>query len=114
MPSESTIEAACPRPDKRQYATREVAERIAGKMNGRDGSVPAVAYECCCGWWHVGRDKVYGTAICAWCGVEFRYLRRHIRKDTPPRWCKPTHATKGKKHKRARIPEGAVNGQRET
>jgi hypothetical protein len=45
-------------------------------MNERDDTVPAVAYECPCGWWHVGRDKVFGTAICGWCGVEFRYLRR--------------------------------------
>lgn len=104
--STTETEMPCRRPDKRRYATRELAEQVAEKMNLRDDTVPAVAYDTCpCGWWHVGRDNAYGLATCAWCGARFRYLLRCVPRGTPPRWCKPTHRKNGKRTKRARLPD---------
>lgn len=92
----------CPRPDKRRYATREAAEIIAERTNRRDATIPAVPYECICGWWHVGRDK--GHAECAWCGALFPIQPERAVSETPPRWCKPSHRKKAQARKRARLP----------
>lgn len=103
----------CRQPGKRHYSTQEHAQAAADWVNRENPGHrrPAEPYRCPCGWWHVGRPHVVKTT-CGWCGVEFTYLQNAGTSLTPPRWCKPTHATKGKKHKRGKIPDDPTRGQR--